>query len=214
MQRMQGINYHSRLSNKYFIDNNIDKVLFLDIDGVLQSGQSRFKHIENDEMPKLYEELYNNYGINYSKYDQYDVAAVYYDWNKNSVRFLNDILVQSRAKIVLSSDWRIFGRKMMLDFFKIHDLHEFYLDNTIELKYFDDATTDLIEKKYKKKFHVKYIGTRTVEILEYLERHPFIKNYVAIDDIDLLPELEGHFVHTSHLLYEEHAIMAKKILSQ
>ena len=165
-------------------------------------------------MRKLYEELNDIYGVDYSKYDKYDVAAVYYDWDKDSVQFLKDILVQSGAKIVLSSDWRLFGINKMYDLFKIHDLHKFYIDDTIKLMFFNYSARELIENKYIKKFHLKYIGYRTVEILEYLRRHPFIKNYVAIDDMNLLPELEGHFVKTSYLLLEEHADMVKKILSQ
>ena len=214
MPKELGINYPNRLSNKYFIDNNIQKVLFLDIDGVLEYSQTRFEHIRNGDMPKVYEELNEIYGVDYSKYKYCGIADVYYDWDKDSVQLLKDILVQSGAKIVLSSDWRILGKEIMYDLFKIHGLHEFYIDDTINFMHFDYNAEDLIKQKHKEKLHLKYISRRVVEILEYLERHPFIKNYVVIDDMDLLPGLEGHFVHTSCLLFTEHADMAKKILSQ
>ena len=113
---------------------------------------------------------------------------------------------------MLSSDWRMFGTKQMHDLFKIHELQEFYIDDTINLMYFDQNSVEQIKKKHLEKFNVRYYCSRTSEILEYLERHPFINNYVAIDDLNLLPGLENHFVNTDYLLLEEHADMAKKIL--
>ncbi|MDR0548686.1 MAG: hypothetical protein LBI10_04640 [Deltaproteobacteria bacterium] len=207
--------YSNILSNKYFIDNNIDKVLFLDIDGVLQSygSQSRFEHIKNGDMENLYHDLENIFNIDYSKYDKYDVAAVYYDWNEQSISFLKDILAQTGAKIVLSSDWRIFGKEKMYNLFKIHGLHSYYIDNTTKNILVTDSLSEKLHNKFKEKLNLKYVHYRTVEILEYIERHPFIKNYVAIDDMNLLPGLENHFVNTRYLLFEEHAKIAINLLN-
>ncbi|MDR0548685.1 MAG: hypothetical protein LBI10_04635 [Deltaproteobacteria bacterium] len=207
--------YSNIRSNKYFINNNIDKVLFLDIDGVLQShgSQSRFKHIANGDMENLYHDLENTFGIDYSKYDEYDVAAVYYDWNKQSVSLLKDILNQTGAKIVLSSDWRIFGKEMMYNFFKIHGLENYYIDNTTKKFFLKRSYVEKICNKFKKKLNLQSMNYRTVEILEYIDRHPFIKKYVAIDDMNLLRGLENHFVNTRYLLFEEHAKIAIDILN-
>ena len=64
------------------------KVIFLDIDGVLQPGgrQNRFDHA----MEKLREDLVVKYNNNiYLEIDRYDLGAVYHDWDKVSARYQN-----------------------------------------------------------------------------------------------------------------------------
>ena len=81
------------------------KVIFLDIDGVLQptSAQERFNH----DMEALKVELAEKYqDDHFLELDKYDVAAVYYDWNKQAVERLRGLLWHCDAEIVLSSDWR------------------------------------------------------------------------------------------------------------
>ena len=214
MLKSEGVNYIDKVSNDYFIANNINKVLFLDIDGVLQpyENRSRFYHMENNDMDNLYAELKKLHNFDYSQYRDNEVAAVYYDWSKNSVFLLKDILIQTNAKIVLSSDWRMCGKEKMHNLFKIHDLHDFYIDDTIDFLDFNDEAEDKITNKHLKKLNLKYTSRRTIEILEYLEKHPFIDNYVAIDDKNLLPGLEDHFVNTGDFLRQKDADLAKKIL--
>ncbi len=79
------------------------KVVFLDIDGVLQptTAQDRFNH----NMESLKKELAEKYNDNhFLELDKYDVAAVYYDWNKEAVDFLHKLLSDCDAEIVISSD--------------------------------------------------------------------------------------------------------------
>ena len=80
------------------------KVIFLDIDGVLQPYNSgeRFEH----DSEKIVQELTDKKGIDYSQYYKIDVAAAYYDWDYSAVNTLRYILEQTDAKIVVSSDWR------------------------------------------------------------------------------------------------------------
>ena len=44
MAKIRSINYRDRLSNQYFIDNNINKAVFLDIDGVIQPQGSNIRY--------------------------------------------------------------------------------------------------------------------------------------------------------------------------
>jgi hypothetical protein len=169
-----------------------EKVLFLDIDGVLQPGssQKRFKHI--DEMDKLYKELFDKYGIDYSPYFKYDVAAVYYDWDLESLRELRRILDTTGAKIVISSDWRQTKPISCLqNFFRIYDMADYVIDYTPDFDY--EAYEKLKTRDEYKNIH----ECRCVEILEYLKAHPEIKRWAAIDDLPLNSYLKDNAVMTS-----------------
>lgn len=104
------------------------KVIFLDIDGVLQPGsyQDRFKHIgEVSDLAKQLNKELNN-GFDYYKlvggdkeYDnkqqvnKYDIGAVYWDWHPEAVKLLHEVIDKTGAKIVLSTDWRGRGLEEM-----------------------------------------------------------------------------------------------------
>ena len=181
------------------------KIIFLDIDGVLQpaSSQERFEHIcyndfENSDMPELYKHLKYKFNIDYSIYNQYDVAAVFWDWDKSSVDLLKLTLSLTGAKIVLSSDWRRDGFDRMKDFFTIYGLEKYFIDCTAE---YDKMDKSFIEKT-KAKFEEEngkdaYIDERSIEILEWLSKNPDVKRWVAIDDRKLRG-LGDHFVWTEY----------------
>ena len=119
-----------------------EKVLFLDIDGVLQPfTQYRFDHIQNGDMENVYGELQQKTGVDYRQYSVYDVAAVYYDWNTGAVAELKRVLDTTNAGFVLSSDWRDEDNSRMRDFFRIHDLDRYFIDRTIITDYIDDMST-------------------------------------------------------------------------
>jgi len=184
--------------------NTHEKVVFLDIDGVLQpyGSHGRFDNLKT--IPQLQEELTAKYGVDYTKHDKYDIGAVYYDWDKHAVALLTRILHETGAKIVISSDWRINGLKRVIDFFRLHGLHEYVIDLTREYR-----ESSGLRNKYKDITH----NSRTMEILEYVKDHPHIKRYVAIDDMDLSKGLEGHFVLTSNTMKDAEAEKAIAILN-
>jgi len=66
------------------------KVIFLDIDGVLQPyrSQTRFKM----DMMGLRDELTKKYKVDYTKYCDCDVAAAYSDWDINAVNRIRTIV--------------------------------------------------------------------------------------------------------------------------
>ncbi|MCL2124710.1 MAG: HAD domain-containing protein [Oscillospiraceae bacterium] len=188
----------------------IEKVVFLDIDGVLQPfTQYRFDHIEKGDMDKVYEELLQKTGVDYRQYDKYDVAAVYYDWDVHAVSELKRVLDTADAGIVLSSSWRDETNDRMIDFFRIHELDRYFVDSTPYL----ESTYDLShyiailnlgdDMKYR---------TREIEILLYLHEHPEIKGYVAIDDMTL-KDLGEHFVQTATRLTPELADRCIEVLT-
>jgi hypothetical protein len=170
----------------------VEKVLFLDIDGVLQPGssQKRFEHI--NEMDTLYKELFDKYGVDYSSYFKYDVAAVYYDWDKESLQELRRILDTTGAKIVISSDWRQSKPVSCLqNFFRIYGMADYVVDYTPDFSY-------EVCKKFRETDEYKDIyECRCIEILEYLKAHPEIKKWAAVDDLPLNRYLKDNAVMTS-----------------
>ena len=195
------------------------KIVFLDIDGVLQPGysQKRFDTIsgENGEsgMPKLYRYLEYYFKIDYRKYNQYDVAAVYCDWDKIAVDLLKLTLSLTGAKIVLSSDWRREGFDRMKDFFTMHGLEKFYIDNTKDYNDLDISFVEEVKTRYKEKNGPdSYLDYRSIEILEWLSRNPDVKKWVAIDDMRL-SGLGDNFINTRSSYTWEDAEKAIRLLS-
>jgi len=149
------------------MENSVNKVIFLDNDGVIC--------------------LYSEWGSRYKKRKAYsnpnpDIKAVPVEFrldnfNKKAIDVLNEILEETGAEIVVSSDWRFHAT--------LEELGEYYLSqgiikkpisitpNTLplDLKYFN-RNTDLEE-------------TRSYEILEWLKEHPEVTHWVAIDDLDM-----------------------------
>lgn len=211
------------------------KALFLDIDGVLQplGRQNRFKHME--EVPDLCRELNHTLdnGFDYVAYieeyrsNAYDVAAVYYDWDKPSVERLRHILDSTGARIVLSSDWREGGMERMRGMLGIHHLDTYLADATYFVSRYerhlaDDTTLGdekwdawvpvvrgLRDKMYqmyppeKSGWVWKSVDERAAEIREYLDRHLEITSFVSLDDRNLEKGLLGHFVWTNNHISEK-----------
>jgi hypothetical protein len=195
------------------------KIIFLDIDGVLQpiSSQKRFKHIHHEEeksdMPILYEGLENHLNIDYRKYNQYDVAAVFFDWDKESISLLKLTMSLTGALIVLSSDWRRDGYDQIKDFLTIHRLEKYYIDNTKINDFIDRAFIEETRAKHEEeRGKDSYLDYRSIEILEWLSRNPDVKKWVAIDDMQL-SGLDDHFVGTHQRYTWEDAEKAIKILT-
>lgn len=185
----------------------LDKVIFLDIDGVLQpwNSRERFEHIK--EMDKVYKVLLDQYGIDYSQYNDYDVGAVYFDWDKESVSELKRILEATGARIVISSDWRAYSTfERLVDFFRIHDLAEYVAD-------FTPLKLDHTLLKKQNAAYQSILHFRSIEILEYLKEHPEIKSWVAIDDMHLDRDLGENAVVTVSEMKKEDADRCIEILN-
>ena len=176
----------------------MQKIIFLDINGVLQPDNAtgygkRFKIDRKALVERLSKEL----GTDYSQYDEYDVAAAYHDWDKETISILKNILDKTGAKIVISSDWKN-SRKpnKMRDLLRIHGLDLYYLGDTLDLSYSSETFRMTNHSREK---------IRTREIEEYLLRNKeLIEDYVAIDDMDLVRGgYVGNFIHTHSLITKE-----------
>ena len=108
------------------------KVIFLDIDGVLQpyASKNRFEIDRKVLRERLSKELNTDYTI----YNEYDVAACYADWDKEAVERIKKIIKKTDAKIVISSDWR--SKELpnkMKDFLKIHNMDKYWVGETDDI---------------------------------------------------------------------------------
>jgi hypothetical protein len=141
-----------------FCGETMMKVIFLDIDGVLQPDtQHRFEH----DLDKLKADFIQT-NPDYEIVDKYDIGATFYDWDKTAVSLLTDLCEKTSAQFVISSDWRLFSSLQKLRLlFAIHQMDKYV---------FDTLETEITSLR------------RYQEIQQYLQSHDNITHYVIIDD--------------------------------
>lgn len=183
------------------------KIIFLDIDGVL-NHQDWYCH--------RHEEI-----------DQNDIVSHYplYEFDPDSVKWLNHIIEATGSKVVVSSTWR-HGRR-------VEDLQEI-LDRVGFIGEVIDKTPSMSAKLNVK--GTGYTVPRGCEIDWWLENHgkfqrinwskevqqeyidnAKVKNYVILDDdSDMLYNQREHFVktYTNNGLTQERAERAIEILNK
>lgn len=148
------------------------KVIFLDIDGVLntQDWHSRMtKDTPRDEFGWVFDPV--------------------------AVENLGHVVKETGASIIISSSWKFLGLAKLREMWKIRNLPGTILDitpNTVSDEVLLNANLDEMELGV----------CRGNEIKEWLSRHKGeVSNYVIIDDFDdLLPEQEDHVVLTDTLI--------------
>lgn len=143
------------------------KVIFLDVDGVLNSDETCFYfRLNNINM--------NGYGGFFKEEDEPINANVC--WGQELVDNLRDIVEATGAEIVISSTWRI--THSVSAFIKMFEVYGWnnapVIDKTIRLH-----------------------KQRGYEIQDYLKNNPNIEKYVILDDSsDMLEEQLINFVKT------------------
>lgn len=156
------------------------KVIFLDIDGVLNSDNYMHELIDKNVLE------YEN--------------DVYQFIDENSVKIIVDLCKTYDVKLVITSSWRHFTLDSTLQYFKternkkIHSLIPYIIGITPRL---------YIENKFG---GYEFLD-RGQEIQKYLNDHGNIKEYVIIDDdTDMLNEQLEHcvFVDNKHGLTKSH----------
>jgi len=179
---------------RFALNNQVDlfmKIIFLDIDGVLQPDvQKRFSH-NLDELKQKF--IAQN--KEFETLDKYDLGAVYYDWDQTAIALLKQLCEKTGAKFVISSDWRINKNLQKLKLlFSIHGMEEYVFD-TLPNKW-----TDL---------------HRSQEIQNHLQAHEEITRFVVIDDTyasEFNRDFPSKFVHTRWAFNAEDYAKAVKIL--
>ncbi|MCD7949579.1 MAG: hypothetical protein LUG12_04880 [Erysipelotrichaceae bacterium] len=194
------------------------KVIFLDIDGVINSYDTHH-HSNNEILLKLFiKYLSLRYQRDYTLYNPWVVRACYLDWDKDAMKRIKHILDKADARIVISSDWRpcIFHENPheMRDLLHLWHMDKYWQDDTDAL--WIDSTRQS-EKMKEAEEYLKSKGLddyhdRSVEIMDYILEHPNITNYVVLDDLNLI-ELDEHFVKTLNLITDEQAEKCIQILN-
>ena len=136
------------------------KVIFLDHDGVVclsteWGGRSKKKLKYLKEYPGT---------------EKVPVEFRLDNFNKKAVDVLNDILKQTGAEIVVSSDWK--GHATL------EELKEMYIKYGV-IK----SPIDITPNHYFGRYELEM--TRCSEIKDWLEEHPEVTHWVAVDDLDL-----------------------------
>ena len=147
------------------------KVIFLDIDGVLNSF--RWHNSESNE----------------TQADRFGRA-----FDPVAVANLSKIVEETGADIVISSSWKCFGLDGMQEMWKERNLPGKVIGitpNTVSDEMLLYADLENMELGV----------IRGNEIKEWLSRHRHISQYVIIDDMDdMLPEQQYHVVLTDPLI--------------
>jgi hypothetical protein len=144
----------------------MEKIIFLDIDGVLNSVKSA----------KTYHKKYggNGYGGFFNKDDTPTLRNVL--WDKRCVRFLGKIIEETSAKVVLSSTWRkSFEVPVFQAMFKLYGL----------------TSLDIIGKTPSLEN-----GIRVEEIQQYIDEALVKTYLILDDDCDMIESQKPFFVNT------------------
>jgi hypothetical protein len=150
------------------------KVIFLDNDGVIclsnnWGGRSKKWAKYRSKNPET------------SRYiDDAPVEVRFDDFDKKSIKVLNEILEETGAEIVVSSDWRCHAN--------LEELGEYFLSQGILKK--PVGVTKLLGQcnqpenyPWLRKWDVEQ--SRSLEILQYLFDNPEVTQWVAVDDLDM-----------------------------
>lgn len=150
------------------------KILFLDNDGVLclsNNWGGRLKKFAK----------YRSSNPNSSKFiNDAPVEYRFDDFDKKAIKILNEVLEETGAEIIVSSDWRYHAT--------LEELGEYYLSQgIIKTPIGITPFTKDIDPKWWVTFKNQALleHERVIEIKHWLSLHPEVINWVAVDDLNL-----------------------------
>jgi len=147
------------------------KTIFLDHDGVIclsTEWGGRFKK-QKKAGRKLSQSI-----------DSLPVEARFDNFNKKAIKVLNEILKETGAEIVVSSDWKKWAN--------VEELGEYYEQQGIDkkpiafTKFLQDCD---VPKNFPWSRTYDLEQSRSLEIKQYLQDHPEITHWVAVDDLNM-----------------------------
>lgn len=151
------------------------KVIFLDHDGVICLSSEfggRFK-----KQRKVGRKLSQSVA-------SLPIEARFDNFNKKAIKILNEILEETGAEIVISSDWKNFATVEELGiYYEQQGIIKKPIDFTPWLKDCDWHLKEYTEFPWVRYWDLEQ--TRSIEIRQHLINHPEITKWVAIDDLNM-----------------------------
>ena len=147
------------------------KVIFLDHDGVIClssefGGRFKKQRMAGRKLSQSIESL--------------PVFARFDNFNKKAIVILNEILEETNAEIVVSSDWKRWA--------SVEEMGEYYESQGIKKKPIG-FTKKLMDCDVPQNFawsrQWELEQERSLEILQYLRDNPQITHWVAVDDLNM-----------------------------
>jgi hypothetical protein len=149
------------------------KVIFLDNDGVIclsSNWGSRYK-----KQKKFY--TYENPRPLQS---EVPVHLRFDNFDRKAIKILNEILTETGAEIVVSSDWRLHANLEELgEYYKEQGIIKKPIALTLTLGSCNTPSNFVWSKDYDLE------QCRSLEIKQFLEDHKEITHWVAVDDLDM-----------------------------
>lgn len=147
------------------------KILFLDNDGVIclsNNWGSRYKKTKSYTNPNP--GLEHLTPVEY-RFDNFDIKAI---------KVFNEILTETGADYVISSDWRYHATlEELQSYYLLKGVVKAPIDITPQTKDINPAWWD------KHRNFVMLEQERCLEIKWWLEQHPEVTHWVAVDDLNL-----------------------------
>lgn len=145
------------------------KVIFLDNDGVVclaNNWGSRYKKRKKDKVSGNVRDIPTEY-----RFDNFD---------KGAVSVLNEILEQTGAELVVSSDWRMWAN--------LEELGDYYLSQGFSKR--PISVTKMLGEceqpelfSWSREWDLEQ--SRSLEIKQWLKDHPEVTHWVAVDDLHM-----------------------------
>jgi hypothetical protein len=155
------------------------KVIFLDNDGVIclsDNWGSRYKK-SREYMIKTKTSEYSPEMLNEIKRP---IEVRFDNFDKKSIKVLNQILEETGAEIVVSSDWRLYANLEELgDYYISQGIIKKPIGFTKKLGQFDVPEEFPWSRQWDSE------QTRCLEIHQWLKEHPEVTHWVAIDDLNM-----------------------------
>lgn len=147
------------------------KIIFLDHDGVIclsTEWGGRFKK-QRESGRKLSQSI-----------ESLPVKARFDNFNKKAIKILNEILEETNADIVVSSDWKRWAT--------VEEMGEYYESQGLKkkpigfTKFLQDCE---VPQNFPWSRTYDLEQSRSLEIKQYLQDHPEITRWVAVDDLNM-----------------------------